>query len=190
MEKYGVIRGGLLLLLVAGISLVTAGYWIPLKARLAQYLLESSWQESLITGKPVRPWPWADTYPVGRLAVKRLGVDLIILEGESGSSLAFGPGRLLQGSGIDDDGQIILAGHRDTSFAFLQDVTDGDLLELEGHDGVHLYKVESIRVVPAGELFFDAGSPDLLSLITCYPFGGLIPHPERRYVVTATRRIP
>ncbi len=119
-------------IIMAGTSSICAGLWIPAKALLAQYLLQRAWQQSLVDDKIVKPWPWADTWPVGRLQNDRLGIDLIVLEGESGEVLAFGPGHLSRSSSPGEDGHCILAGHRDTSFAFLQKLQAGDLLTLAG----------------------------------------------------------
>ena len=65
--------------------------WIPIKAELAQYLLERSWRETLAGDTDARPWPWADTRAIGVLEVPRLGLREIVLEGSSGRNLAFGP---------------------------------------------------------------------------------------------------
>ncbi|UCE88716.1 MAG: class GN sortase, partial [Pseudomonadota bacterium] len=60
------------------------GAWIYAKAVLAQHLLHSAWQHTLaqraVSSQPrILPWPWADTWPVARLQVPRLDVDLVVL---------------------------------------------------------------------------------------------------------------
>ncbi len=82
------------LLLVLGGWLIGQGLWIPVKAIAAQWLLQHAWAQTLKTQQPAKPWPWADTWPVGRLLVPRHGIDQIILADASGRSLAFGPGQL------------------------------------------------------------------------------------------------
>ena len=82
----------LIALPLCGVWQLGLGAWIHAKAMLAQSLLETAWSETLRTGKEVKPWPWADTWPVARLTVPRLGIRRIVLAGASGSSLAFGPG--------------------------------------------------------------------------------------------------
>ena len=59
---------------LVGAVLALQGAWIPAKARIAQVLLELAWQQSLISGgeKTVKPWSWADTWPVARLEVWRV----------------------------------------------------------------------------------------------------------------------
>ena len=68
------------------------GAWIHAKAWLAQLLLQRAWERTLRGEAAAKPWPWADTWPVARLRVPAHGVDLIVLSGVSGRTLAFGPG--------------------------------------------------------------------------------------------------
>ena len=56
----------LLLLLTSSATLLVFGLWIPLKAVIAQELLEMAWAESQARQTDSRPWPWADTWPVAR----------------------------------------------------------------------------------------------------------------------------
>lgn len=172
-------------LLLVGGGFVAGGLWIPAKAVLAQQLLLRAWEESLATGEPVKAWRWADTWPVGRLKNQRLGVDLIVLEGVSGEVLAFGPGHLSRSSSPGEVGHCILAGHRDTSFAFLRNLIIGDRLILQGNSGSTVYLVQATAVTPSAELYLDADRQGLLTLITCYPFGDLSSRTALRFVVSA-----
>lgn len=183
MAKYfQIVIGGLV---AAGIICLASGFWIPAKAVVAQYLLQRAWQKTLATNAVVKGWPWADTWPVGRLQATRLGIDLIILAGESGEVLAFGPGHLPFSSPPGKEGHCILAGHRDTSFAFLRDLKAGDLLILQGNSGNRTYRVQTTAVARAEELYLDGEAAGFLTLITCYPFAAITPGTPLRYVVTA-----
>src|SRR5215217_9242655 len=71
-------------LLLAGLLLFGQGLWIQAKAVLAQILLERAFAQTLATGQAVKPWPWADTWPVARLEAPRLGKSAIVLHGSSG----------------------------------------------------------------------------------------------------------
>ena len=64
---------------------------IAAKAGLAQILLDKAWRTSKSSLHPVKPWPWADTYPVGKLSVERLGESHIVLNADNGEAMAFGP---------------------------------------------------------------------------------------------------
>ena len=97
---------------------LSEGMWIHAKARLAQVLIESAWQASIMDKQPHKPWPWADTWPVARLTMNK--EERFILEGAQGNSLAFAPGHL-QGSVLPGQtGISIIGGHRDTHFEFLE----------------------------------------------------------------------
>jgi len=174
-------------LVITGISFFAAGFWIPAKAMLAQYLLQRAWQEGLATGGIIKPWPWADTWPVGRLQNARLGVDLIVLEGSSGEVLAFGPGHLAGSGSPAGPGHCMLAGHRDTSFAFLESLQPGDILTLTGKTGKASYQVDDAGVARAEDLYLDGQREGMLTLITCFPFRAVRPGTPFRFVVTAIR---
>lgn len=79
------------LLGLAALALAADAGWIHAKAALAQWLLERSWQQGLAQGEAPPPWPWADTRPVARLLRPDGGMQ-IVLAGDSGRVLAFGPG--------------------------------------------------------------------------------------------------
>jgi sortase A len=160
--------------------------WIEAKAELAQRLMLRAWRSSQGGGE-ARPWPWADTRPIARLMVPRLGVDELVLAGASGRTLAFGPGHLSGTPLPGSAGNAVVSGHRDTHFAFLRELRLGDLIVVETPDGrERRYLVESASVVGRAELSVAAGSPETrLTLVTCYPFDAIRPGGPLRYVVGA-----
>jgi sortase A len=175
-------------LLLVGSFFLADGCWIRTKAILAQSLLQHAWEETLATGQNTKAWPWADTWPVARLTVARLHIDQIILEGESGEVLAFGPGHLSASSKPGGNGHCILAGHRDTSFRFLRDLRKDDVLSLHTADGmIHNYRVNEMFTRQAEKLYLQQSNGAHLTLITCYPFNALQAGAELRYVVSADR---
>lgn len=176
------------LLFVFGSWLIGHGVWIHVKAIAAQWLLQHAWQETLTTQQPIKPWPWADTWPVGRLIVPRLEINQIILANASGQSLAFGPGKVGNGNSFEDDRfNLIVSGHRDTHFAFLRDVQIGEPMTVQTLQGDRRsFVVGTIEVVDSriNTLAMNQKRPDL-RLITCYPFDAIRPGGPLRYVVTA-----
>jgi sortase A len=161
--------------------------WIEAKAHLAQWLIRRAWQQVAAGAGDVRPWPWADTYPVARLLVPRRGVDMVVLAGASGRTLAFGPGHIEGTAGPGAAGNAVISGHRDTHFAFLRRLRSGDEVVIVGRDGrAHRYVVASMRVVDRRDLWVTADAGDKrLTLVTCYPFDALRPGGPLRYVVVA-----
>src|SRR6201990_3750506 len=82
------------LLALIGLILFGQGAYIHAKALLAQVLLERAFDQTIATGHATKPWSWADTWPVARIEVKRIGARALVLSGSSGQALAFGPGHV------------------------------------------------------------------------------------------------
>lgn len=163
------------------------GAYIPAKAWLAQELMQRAWDRAGQGEQQPAPWPWADTWPVARLSAMAGDVDLIVLAGGSGRTLAFGPGHLSVSALPGTQGNAVIAGHRDTHFNFLQHLDVGESLVVETASGrKHLYKVSNVDVVDSrrGSLLLDT-KESLLSLVTCYPFEAVEPGGPMRYIVTA-----
>lgn len=195
-----------LLLVVAAAWYLGQGLWIYAKAEAAQHLLHRAWERTQVESRPVRPWPWADTWPVAKLTVPRLGIDHIVLANASGRTLAFGPALygpapLGDGNHVTEDvadsqadnvargaaKPIVLTGHRDTHFSFLEALQSGDLLTFEwASGGRRRYRVTSMRIVDSRD-GLALQSPDVgqVVLVTCYPFHAITPGGPLRYVVTA-----
>lgn len=169
---------------IAALPLGHAGY-VHAKAVLAQCLLERAWREARQGGVAPRPWPWADTVPVARLRVARLRVERIVLDGDSGRTLAFGPGWAPASARPGSRGVVLISAHRDTHFAFLRELRHGDRVALESARGTRRYRVEDLRVVDAREGAALPGDADGLVLVTCWPFDAIAPGGPLRYVVSA-----
>jgi sortase A len=161
--------------------LLGSGGWIQAKAQLAQWLLQRAWQESRQHKAPVKPWPWADTWPVARLSVASLDVDLLVLNGDQGSSLAFGPGLVRSA----DAHLTIISGHRDTHFTFLAKLHRGHELALETRTGRQQYRVIATAVVDSRHTRIGTVDDERLVLVTCYPFDHWQAGGPLRYVVEA-----
>jgi len=176
-------------LLCLGFWQLGHGAYIPAKAWLAQELMLRAWHRASAGVDRPAPWPWADTWPVARLSARSGAVDLIVLSGGSGRTLAFGPGHLSASSLPGEPGNSVIAGHRDTHFNFLRNVELGELVTVETIDGrQHAYKVVGIDIVDSrrGSLLLDTDEA-FLSLVTCYPFEAREAGGPLRYVVTAKK---
>ncbi len=186
--KAGPIRLMMVMLVVSGSLIAGSGIWIHAKALLAQILLRQAWEQTLSQGRTVKPWPWADTWPVARFRAPGYQEDLIVLAGQAGAALAFGPGMLADGAAPGKLGTTILAGHRDTSFKFLQQVKPGDVFLLQDGGGEQWrYRVSSTSVRRAENLYIEQLPIARLALVTCYPFDALLPGTPQRYLVMAER---
>jgi sortase A len=176
-----------LALALLGFILLSQGAYIHAKALLAQILLQQAFAETVAAGHPTKPWSWADTWPVARIEVKRIGASAIVLAGSSGQALAFGPGHVELTPDAGERGVAVYSAHRDTHFRFLRDVAIGDEIDVTRSDGrTFRFRADGTSVVR-----FDASGIDPLSrnyelvLSTCWPFDALTSGPDR-YLLHAT----
>ncbi len=200
-------------LIAAGLALAIGGAWIPAKAWLAQRLIERAWNAGASQGdrsaagsRPV-PWPWADTVPIARLSLPRQRRSMIVLEGDSGAVLAFGPGHLSASARPASGGHAVISAHRDTHFSVLRDLKTGDPVDVEADFApvsgqpsaagppsrrTTRYRVVATTVVDSRDATAVAQAlgdvdDDRLSLVTCWPLDGIEPGTPWRYLVTAAR---
>jgi sortase A len=180
------------LLLITGACLSGRALYMHAKAELAGILIRRAWEQTVQSGRTHAPWPWADTHPVARIRIPRLGYDEIVLEGASPRTLAFGPAHLLNGTGLGEQGNLVLAGHRTSWFRPLEGIAQGDSIQIQwfnGHRGglqERTYTVSKISVVDPQDTALLTPTPeDELTLITCYPFGHG-PRSPQRYIVRAS----
>ena len=175
------------LLLVLGAWQFGQGAYIQAKARLAQVLIAHAWERTLAGGKQVKPWPWADTWPVARLTMADRHVDLYVLAGADGRAIAFGPGHVFGTALPGEKGNSVIGGHRDTHLAFLRDVRPGALFSVQRADGKRRwYRVKATQVLDKRDTWVTRQEgPTRLTLVTCYPFDTLSAGGDQRYVVFA-----
>ena len=179
-------RFGVIAIMFAGCWQIGSAGYIQGKAHLAQFLLNLAWSQTLQGETKVKPWGWADTYPVARLTFNKQQDDYIVLAGGTGRTMAFGPGHVsstpLPGNGSNS----VMVGHRDTHFSGLKYLKLGDEIHVETTKQKMRYKVVDAFIVDhkQSEVMGDFGV-DLLTLITCYPFDALHAGGPLRYVVQA-----
>lgn len=165
--------------------------WIHTKAELAQLLIASAWERTRAQpDAPHKPWDWADTWPVAKLQWNENGAseNLYVLAGATGNALAFGPGHLA-GTAAIGTGASVVAGHRDTHFAFLQELQRGSKLTMEnavGEQFVYYVAHMEVKDSTTEPLLIDP-TTDSLTLVTCYPFDAPLAGGPLRYVVTALK---
>ncbi|NJM50815.1 MAG: class GN sortase [Sphingomonadales bacterium] len=173
-------------LCTTGLAVAASGAAVPIKAKMAQALLENAYAKSVRSGEPQKPWPGADIAPVGKISLPRLGVSEIILDSGSNEAMRAGPTLVPGSAEIGAPGTSVIAAHRDTHFAFLKEVQVGDIFEVAGRDGMKMpYRVTSMKVVHADRFTVETGmTQNELALSTCYPFGS-VRGGKQRYVVRA-----
>ncbi|MGV6851312.1 MAG: class GN sortase [bacterium] len=179
-------RGLFLLGITILIGATIPALYIPLKAQLAQQLIKTAWADTLKSQQYHRPWSWADTWPVMKLEATELGQSNFVLEGDMGRILAFGAGHNTRSSTSPENGNIIISGHRDGSFSWLDELEQGQHLKLEFIDQTVFYQVTHKKIVNASSTRLQTDTDQaMLTLVTCYPLSGITSRATQRLVITA-----
>ena len=84
------------------------------------------------------------------------------------------------------EGNVALAGHRDTFFRGLRKIRVNDEITLTTLSGSYRYRVDSTKVVKPEETEVLEDDGDILTLVTCYPFN-FVGSAPRRFIVRARR---
>lgn len=195
--SYLLIAGGALLLFLGGRDL--------LESQLGQ----RDAQEEFEIQEPQRPSPFqvnpnhhAEAPPaapfqepklgdaIAKLEIPRLGAELYVVEGDGARQLRLGPGHIRGTAMPGDNGNCIIAGHRDTHFRVLKDIRSGDEIVLDTHAGEYRYRVQNTQVVSARDTHPLSPTRDAeLRLVTCYPFYYVGSAPKR-FIVNARLETP
>ena len=124
---------------------------------------------------------------IGRIEIQRLGVEAIVIEGTSRSTLRRAVGHIAGTALPGEIGNIGISGHRDTFFRPLRNIRQNDIITLTTLSGEFRYRVVSTRIVtPLAIDVLNSGKDEVLTLVTCYPFYFLGSAPDR-FIVRAER---
>lgn len=110
---------------------------------------------------------------IGRLHVRRMGVNMIVVNGTDSDTLKKGPGRHLRTFMPGEDRLIYVAGHRTTygaPFSSIDSVRPGDRVTIDVPYGTFIYSVTRHRIVKATDLsVLRSPRHELLALQACHP---------------------
>jgi len=186
----------------AAIGVVALGYWsaVFLHARLYQARAARAFEGNLRTTKrDKQPDPGSQASMtatqegplegsvVAQLAIPRLGLESIVVEGVEARDLRLAPGHIPGTPLPGQAGNVAIAGHRDTFFRPLRLIRKNDVIQLTTFRGKDQYRVVSTEIVAPSdiEVFYPTGR-DALTLVTCYPFYYVGAAPNR-FIVRAER---
>jgi len=126
-------------------------------------------------------------FPLGRIEIGAIGLEVMILEGIENETLQRAVGHIPGTSLPGQEGNVAIAGHRDTFFRGLRNIQKDDEITLTTLNGSYRYRVDSIRVVePEDVEVLDDSDEPVLTLVTCYPFYFVGAAPQR-FIVRAHR---
>jgi len=111
--------------------------------------------------------------PVGRLQIKRIGLNMVVVQGTDEESLKKGPGHYST-TGLPGGGQLIyVAGHRTTylaPFSHIDSIRNGDFIVFQVPYGTFTYRAFRHYVVPSTELsVLQSHGREILRLQACHP---------------------
>jgi len=127
--------------------------------------------------------------PLGRIEISSIGLAAMIMEGIDGRTLRHAVGHIPGTPLPGQQGNVAIAGHRDTFFRGLRNIRKDDEITLTTLNGTYRYRVDSTQVVaPEHTEVLDDSGEAILTLVTCYPFY-FVGSAPKRFVVRA-HRIP
>ena len=178
------------LLLLAGAMAAGTWVWSLVRGAIVQSRDSSAFErrvhdESATLNGEAAPRAVANGDLLGRLVIPRLNLRAMVREGAGEDTLevALGhiPGTALPGQ----NGNVGVAGHRDTLFRALRKIARNDQIQFQTLTGSYVYEVESTAIVaPQNVAVLAAGKHPEITLVTCYPFYYVGPAPDR-FVVKA-----
>lgn len=142
--------------------------------------------------KPTATFPVKAPAPIaamgiGRIAIPRLGLSVMVVEGTGDADLRHAAGHISGTALPGQVGNIGISAHRDTFFRPLRNIRDNDIIAFTTLRGEYRYRVVAATIVdPSDVSVLAPGEDEILTLVTCYPFYFAGPAPSR-FVVRAVR---
>lgn len=177
-----ILRGAYYFFLVFGIlSLGYAGFVFADSHRYQAVEIKKFEQPGLLS----EPHLLVEGEVIGEIQVQRLGLSVMVVQGDSPASLRHAVGHVTKSALPGEWGNVALAGHRDTLLRPLRNIQVGDEIRFRTVKYDFDYVVESIEVVAPSDIrVLEVTSGHDLTFITCFPFYYVGPAPKR-FIVRA-----
>jgi len=174
------LRGACYLFLAFGIIALSYAGFVYAGSHAYQSLEMKKFREA---GRLAEPHLLLEGDVIGEIEVPRLGLNAIVVQGDSPASLRRAVGHLAKSALPGEWGNVALAGHRDTFFRPLRDIRLGDGIRFKTRERTFEYRVESIEVVgPTDVRVLESLTGHDLTLLTCFPVYYVGPAPKRLVV--------
>lgn len=136
-------------------------------------------------------WKWVNQGRIkspaslSKLSFPSLHREFFVMEGATQRNLLLGPAYVGGSVKPGENGNCVIAAHRDTHFRILKDVQKGDEISVDWTGKSFRYQITSLAIVPAEDArYYQHEGAALLTLVTCYPFYYVGPAPKR-FIVRA-----
>lgn len=124
---------------------------------------------------------------IGRIEIERLGLSVMVIEGDDGKTLRRAAGHVPGTAFPGQSGNVGITAHRDTFFRPLRNIQMDDVITLTTLQGAYRYRVVSTKIVSPDDVsVLDSAGGEILTLVTCYPFYFVGDAPNR-FIVRAER---
>ncbi|PLR67599.1 MULTISPECIES: class D sortase [Bacillaceae] len=183
-----------LLLIIGGLIFTGYGVWQIVETNVKTNQTLADAQAAIRSAEDKELPPSGERYEpevgdaVGILKIDRLKAELPIVEGTDPDDLEKGVGHYKGSYYPNENGQIVLSGHRDTVFRKAGDLENGDSLKILLPQGEFEYIIKSTKIVDADDtsIITLQNEREELILTTCYPFSFVGNAPER-YIIYAEK---
>jgi len=180
-----ILRATYYVFLTSGIVGLTYAAYVFIDSRNYQSREQNAFEAARGTNVSEEQRPVSDGAVMGEMEVARLGLKVIVVQGDSPAILRRAVGHLPGTAFPGKSGNVALAGHRDTFFRPLRNIRPGDAITFKTLNGEFRYQVESTDVVPPSDVsVLRSSGGRTLTLITCFPFYYVGSAPER-FIVRA-----
>jgi sortase A len=173
--------------ILAGITIVVIYGWSYLRQTpfFLNYIDTPVYQPSTFDKDRLwEPTPQAGT-KIGDLIFPSLNLNVRVVQGTDEDELTQGVGHYKDSALPGQNGNVYLAGHRDTVFVKLKDLKKGEQIHLSTPYGTFVYEVTGFKIVsPTDTWVLKPTNYETLTLQTCYPFTYIGSAPDRYIVFT------
>lgn len=182
-----------LILITIGLALIGYSGWKILYTteQTEQSLKEAKAvinQKGTLQKKEVKAFHPKKGEAVGILAIPKLKAELPIVEGTNADDLEKGVGHYKDSYYPNQNGQIVLSGHRDTVFRRTEELEIGDELRIKLPYGSFQYQIRETKIVDKDDrsVITLQNKKEELILTTCYPFS-YVGNAPKRYIIYGER---
>jgi len=177
-----VLRGACYFFLAFGVLVLSYAGFVLADSHAYQGLEMKKFEQP---GRLSEPHILAEGEVIGEIQVPRLGLNAIVVQGDSRASLRHAVGHMPKSALPGEWGNVALAGHRDTFFRPLRAIRLGDEIQFKTARRSLRYVVESIEIVAPNDIqVLEPSTGRDLTLLTCFPFYFVGPAPKR-FIVRA-----